>query len=67
MPDEAATVRSAYRPGEAVWVFILGTWQPAIVVGTVSSGHVLARFRHLNGELTERAFAQSAVVEAAAL
>lgn len=66
MPDETA-VRSAYRPGEAVWVFILGTWQPAIVVGTINSGHVLARFRHLNGELTERAFPQSAVVEATAL
>lgn len=59
--------RSAYQPGEAVWVFVLGTWQPAIVVGTAGSGHVLARFRGFDGGLVERAFPQSSVVEASAL
>jgi hypothetical protein len=59
--------RSAYRPGEAVWVFVLGTWQPAVVIGTVESGHVLARYRRLDGELAERAFPQSSVVEADAI
>jgi hypothetical protein len=61
------TARSAYQPGEAVWVFILGTWQPAVVVGTVDSGHVLARYRRFDGELAERAFPQSSVVESSAL
>jgi hypothetical protein len=65
--DDRPTARSAYQPGEAVWVFVLGTWQPAVVVGTVDSGHVLARYRHFDGELAERAFPQSSVVEASAL
>jgi hypothetical protein len=65
--DDEPAPRSAYRPGEAVWVFILGTWQPAIVVGTVSAGHVLARYRRFDGELAERAFPQSSVVEGGAL
>jgi hypothetical protein len=59
--------RSPYRPGDAVRVFLLGTWQPAVVVGTVASGHVLARFRRLDGELAERAFPSSSVIEASAL
>lgn len=59
--------RSAYRPGEAVWVFVLGTWQPAVVVGTVEAGLVLARYRRFDGELAERAFPQSSVIEASAL
>lgn len=66
MPDDPVP-RSAYRPGEAVWVFVLGTWQPAVVVGTVAAGHVLARYRRLDGEIAERAFPQSSVVEATAL
>jgi hypothetical protein len=61
------TARSAYRPGEAVWVFVLGTWQPAVVVGTVDAGDVLARYRRFDGELTERAFPQSSVVEGSAI
>jgi hypothetical protein len=64
---DGAEPRSAYEPGEAVWVFVLGTWQPAVVIGTVRAGHVLARYRRLDGELAERAFPQSSVVEAGAL
>lgn len=64
---DRTTARSAYQPGEAVWVFVLGTWQPAVVVSTVDSGQVLARFRRFDGEVTERAFPQSSVVEASAL
>lgn len=64
---DAAEPRSAYEPGEAVWVFVLGTWQPAVVLGTVDAGHVLARYRRLDGELAERAFPQSSVVEAGPL
>ncbi|HEV7657138.1 MAG TPA: hypothetical protein VGP36_20735 [Mycobacteriales bacterium] len=64
--DDAGAL-SAYQPGEPVWVFVLGTWQPAVVVGTVEAGHVLARYRRLDGELAERAFPQSSVVESGAL
>ncbi len=67
MTEGDAKARSAYQPGEAIWVFVLGTWQPAIVIGTVNSGHVLARYRRLDGEMAERAFPQSSVVEAGAL
>ena len=67
MPDDDPPARSAYRPGEAVWVFVLGTWLPAIVVTTVATGQVLVRYRRLDGELTERAFPQSSVVESGAL
>ena len=28
---------------------MLGTWQPAVVIGTVRAGHVLARYRRLDG------------------
>jgi hypothetical protein len=59
--------RSAYQPGEPVWVFVLGTWQPAVVLGTEVSGRVLARYRRLDGGLAERAFSQSSVVESSAL
>ncbi len=64
---DRTTARSAYQPGEAVWVFVLGTWQPAVVVSTVDTGHVLARYRRFDGELAERGFLQSSVVEASAL
>jgi hypothetical protein len=59
--------RSSYQPGEAVWVFVLGTWQPAVVVATVEAGQVLVRYRRLDGELAERAFPQSSVIEAKAI
>ena len=62
MPHDSAP-RSAYRPGEAVRVFILGTWQPAVVVGSVQTGHVLVRYRRFDGGLAERAFPQSSVVD----
>jgi hypothetical protein len=65
--SDRTTPRSAYQPGEAVWVFVLGTWQPAVVVGTADSGHVLARYRRFDGELAERVFPQSSVVEGSAL
>ena len=64
--SEVAPV-SAYQPGEPVWVWVLGTWQPAVVIGSTGSGHVLARYRKLDGELGERAFPASLVVEANAL
>jgi hypothetical protein len=56
---------TAYQPGDAVWVFVLGTWHPAEVVGTVDAGQVLARYRRADGELAERTFPRSAVVEGA--
>lgn len=65
--SDRTRARSAYQPGEAVWVFVLGTWQPAVVVSTVDSGQVLARYRRFDGELAERAFPQSSVIEASAL
>lgn len=48
-------------------MFVLGTWQPAVVLGTADSGHVLARFRRFDGELAERAFPQSSVIDSSAL
>lgn len=66
--DESEVIPvSAYQPGEQVWVWVLGTWQPAVVLGSVGAGHVLARYRRLDGELDECAFPQSAVVESGAL
>jgi hypothetical protein len=67
MTEGHDAARSAYRPGEAVWVFVLGTWQPAVVLETVDTGQVLVRYRRLDGELAERTFPQSSVVEASAL
>jgi hypothetical protein len=64
---DSEPARPAYHPGDAVWVFILGTWQPAIVVSTEQSGHVLARYRRFDGELAERSFAQTSVVDGTAL
>ena len=61
--DHVDERRSAYRPGDAVWVFVLGTWQPAVVVDMVDAGHVLARYRRADGELAERRFSPSSVVE----
>jgi hypothetical protein len=58
---------SAYQPGEAVWVFVLGAWQPAVVLAAVEAGRVLARYRRVDGELAERAFLRSSVVEGSAL
>jgi hypothetical protein len=58
---------SAYLPGEQVWVWVLGTWQPAVVVGSTATGHVLARYRRLDGEMGERTFPPSSVVDANAL
>jgi hypothetical protein len=58
---------SPYQPGEAVLVFVLGTWQPAVVIGTVESGYVLARYRRFDGELAERAFPPSSVVDAGSI
>lgn len=66
MPDDLPA-RSAYQPGEGVWVFVLGTWLPAVVVGAADTGDVLVRYRRPGGELTERAFSPSAVVEGGAL
>jgi hypothetical protein len=56
--------RPPYQPGEPVWVFVLGAWQPAVVIGTQEAGHVLARYRRFDGSLAERAFPPSSVVNA---
>lgn len=58
---------STYQPGEVVWVFVLGAWQPAVVIGAVEAGRVLARYRRVDGELAERAFLRSSIVEGSAL
>jgi hypothetical protein len=59
--------RSAYQPGDAVWVFVLGAWQPAVVIDTVDAGRVLARYQRVDGEVVERAFPRSSVVASDAL
>lgn len=64
--SEGAPV-AAFQPGEQVWVWVLGTWQPAVVIGASSDGHVLARYRRLDGDLGERAFPPSSVVGAGAM
>jgi hypothetical protein len=55
---------TAFQPGEAVWVWVLGTWQPGVVLGSTDSGSVLARYRRLDGELDDRAFPPSSVMDA---
>jgi hypothetical protein len=52
-----------YRPGEPVWVFALGGWQLAVVIGT-EDGRVLARYHRIDGSLAERAFPPSSVLTA---
>ena len=54
-------------PASVCLVWVLGTWQPAVVIGSTGSGHVLARYRRLDGELGERAFPPSSVVDATAM
>jgi hypothetical protein len=60
--DQVGEARSAYQPGDAVWVFVLGTWQPAVVIDMVDAGRVLARYQRVDGKLAERAFPRSSVV-----
>jgi hypothetical protein len=62
--DHVEDPRSAYQPGDAVWVFVLGSWQPAIVIDMVDTGRVLARYQRVDGKLAERAFPRSSVVAA---
>ena len=67
MSPDQLPARLAYRPGEAVWVFVLGTWQPAVVLGPVDAGNVLVRYRRLDGELADAEFSPSSVIESWAL
>jgi hypothetical protein len=60
--DHVDDAQSAYQPGDAVWVFVLGTWQPAVVIDLVDAGRVLARYQRVDGKLGERAFSRSSVV-----
>lgn len=55
--------RGGFRSGEPVRVWLMGTWQPGLVLGTDDSGRVLVRFRGLDGGMEERAFPSSAVVD----
>ena len=49
--DHVGETRSAYQPGDAVWVFVHGAWQPAVVIDTVDAGRVLARAGDAPGEV----------------
>jgi hypothetical protein len=60
--DHVGDTRSAYQPGDAVWVFVFGAWQPAVVIDMVDAGRVLARYQRVDGKLAERAFPRSSVV-----
>ena len=62
--DQVGNIRSAYQPGDAVLVFVLGSWQPAVVIDTVDAGRVLVRYQRVDGQLAERAFSRSSVVTA---
>ena len=66
-PEDGGGPPPAFRPGDRVWVRVMGTWQSAVVLGTDHAGRVLARYRRLDGELDDRAFPSSAVLEAGAL
>jgi len=59
--------RSAYQPGDAVWIFVLGAWHPAVVIDMVDAGRVLARYQRADGQVAERAFPRSSVVASDAL
>ena len=61
------TQSAAYQPGDPVLVFVLGSWQPAVVIDMVDVGRVLVRYQRVDGELAERAFSRSSVVAADAL
>jgi hypothetical protein len=63
--DHVEEPRSAYQPGDAVWVFVLGAWQPGVVVELVDAGRVRARYHRADGEPAERTFPRSSVVAAA--
>lgn len=65
--DPVEKTRSAYQPGDAVWVFVLGGWQPGVVIDMVDAGHVLARYQRVDGKLAERAFPRSSVIASDAL
>ena len=65
--DHVGETRSAYQPGDAVLVFVLGAWQPAVVIDMVDAGRVLARYQRVDGKLAERAFTRSSVVASDAL
>jgi hypothetical protein len=65
--DHVGEAGSTYQPGDAVWVFVLGAWQPAVVIDMVDAGRVLARYQRVDGKLAERAFPRSSVVAADAL
>ena len=65
--DHVDDARSAYQPGDAVLVFVLGAWQPAVVIDMVDAGRVLARYYRVDGKLAERVLSRSSVVAADAL
>ena len=65
--EHVGNAQSAYQPGDAVLVFVLGAWQPAVVIDTVDAGRVLARYQRVDGKLIERAFTRSSVVASDAL
>ena len=60
--EHVGNAQSAYQPGDAVLVFVLGAWQPAVVIDMVDAGRVLVRYQRLDGDLAERAFPRSSVV-----
>ena len=60
--DHVDEAPSGYQPGDAVWVFVLGAWQPAVVIDMVDAGRVLARYHRGDGKVAERAFPRSSVV-----
>jgi hypothetical protein len=53
---------AAFQPGEHVLVWVMGTWLPGVVVDT-DAGDVITRYRRLDGELEDRVFSSSSVMQ----
>ena len=61
--NDADRPMSAFRPGEHVLVWVMGTWLPGQVVDTDSAGRVVTRYRRLDGDMENRAFPTASVMQ----
>jgi hypothetical protein len=60
---ESGAPPAAFRPGEHVLVWVMGTWLPGQVIDTDASGSVITRYRRLDGDMEDRTFSSSSVMQ----